>query len=200
MVVAVTENPVPVLQIWDIPPNAQGRGIPNGQLVYQNSAVVIAAATTERVTISINTAQPLGYVYRLMEARIQMAFPAATDGIKFGRQAEGQIVAFNPGAPGQTINIPFTLANMPVGIIDAEDQPTITDNSSLEFKLMYGPLTPLPNTAFEARSATTVVRLFLAANTDSSGAGELAYYIRVLRYSIEDGERWAIHSPVPVTG
>lgn len=193
--IVVTENPAPQLQLWDRP-EVHGAGIPIGSLVFQNVSVEIAAAVADITTISVNCALPIGWTYRLMDARLQLRMPVATD-VEWGEYIEGQIVMFNPSTPQLTGNIPFVLGRAPGDTIN----PAQVDGSALPFAWIYGPFSqgaPLPNVPLAARSGTSVVRLFLASASDSRAASEISYYLQFLIYSIEEDERWALHSSVPV--
>lgn len=194
--VVVTENPVGVKNLWEVP-STKRPGVPIGQVIYQNQAVVIPAVTTDTLAISINCALDIGYAYRMMDARVQIAL--LNQAGEFGRIAAGQLVAFNPSIPSQTINIPFALSNTWFGQTADDALEARTDASALPVKLIYQPAVPLPNMPLTAQSATTVARIFIASASDTIAAGELTYFLRFLIYTIADDEAWAINSPVPVT-
>lgn len=194
MTISVTQNPTPILQMWEKPQRVLGA--PNGQVTFQNINVAIGASTAERTAILINSALPIGYAYRLAEARILIAFATQADADNYGRAAEGQIIAFNPSSPAISPTISFALVT-PTGHVDNAAQPFIADVSSLPYKLVYQS-DALPTQPITAQSSTTVVTLRVAGDTDTNAAGELSYYLRFLRYSIAEDELWAIHSPTPV--
>ncbi len=198
MTVTVTENPLPIVQRWS---NPGGPAIPGGiavaEYVFQNEAVVISETTAEQTHISINCALDQGWAYRLVEARVMCAFPAVGDVNEYSAFVQGQMLGFSPSAPAQTQNIPFALGNLISGnVLDSTLSPgAFTDGSALSFKIMWGPAVPLPNTILSARSATTLVRLFLGMNNDSAAAGELTYYLRLLQYTIDQDTKWALNTP-----
>lgn len=197
MTITVTENPVGIRQSWAVP-STIAPGVPVGALTFQNVSVVIAASTAERTAVSINCALDIGWTYRLVEARIVLNVASASDD-EWGNFAEGQIVLANPSNPSLDSNIPFELSAGQPGQIGLPTDPNNIDASALPFKMMFGPLVPLPNTPLPARGATSVCRLFFGSNIDSNGASSFSYFLRFLIYTINDDESYAINSPVPVT-
>lgn len=197
--ITVTETPAPNLQLWDRPPGLTG-GIPYGQVTFQsgNDGVVIPAATADTTNITITCALAIGWVYRLMDARVMIRLETNEDK-SWTRVVEGQLLAFNPGSPDLTTNIPFNLQAFG-GLANAGvTSLPVFDISALPFGLIYQPATPLPNVPLVAQSAITSCRLALASISDTTDDGLLRYYLRFLVYTIEAENRWAINTPVPVT-
>lgn len=196
MTVTVTENPIGIRQGWTTP-SGGATGVPVGQLLFGNQAVALGATTAEDLLVSINCALPPGWTYRLVEARVKLAFGSASTN-EWSRFAEGQIISDSPSDPGGTLDIPFELSGGRYGDVANPNIMAPLDGSALPFKQLYGPVVPLPSVPILSRSPTTLCRLFFAQGVDTAGAGEMTYYLRFMIYTIADDARWAIHSQVPV--
>ncbi len=196
MTEAVVSDLTPQIQAWDTPPNI---GAPNGQLIYSPGVdgITIAATIAEITTINIHMGLPIGWAYRLMEARIQLVGLLA-DLDEYSRVARGSITAFNPNAPADSISLPFSLGSDQIGLVNGPDAPGAGGLAAARF-LSYGPTIPLPNVPIIAVDATTVADLFMANTADTTGAINLQYYVRFLRSSSADDFRWRMHTPLPVT-
>lgn len=194
MTINVTENPVATLQTWKTPPSVQGAA--GAALAFQNHAVVIPASNSEVTAISINCGLPVGFTYRLMHASVMIAGAYTANLNEYGRAAQGQLIKFNSSSQTSD-NIPFVLPVVGHGRIDTSGAPTPTDDSAFPMKLMYGG--EVPNIPLTAEHPTTVCRLFIANIADTTPAMSLTYYLRFLRYTIDEDQTYAIHSPSPVT-
>lgn len=199
MTITVTVNSVGIRNTWRAP-GTGAPGVPLGAITFQSppDGIAVGASTAEDTVISINCGLAIGWTYRLVEARVHMAV-ALVNADRWGNSALGNIIMANPSNPAQDQLIPFELSTGQPGQVGVPTDPPQVDGSSLPFAITYGPLVPLPNIPLSARSATSVIRLFLASAPDTLLASELRFYLRVLVYTIADDEQWAIHSPVPVT-
>lgn len=192
MTINVTENPVGIPQTWSIP--AESPGVPMGQLVFQNTNVSVGAPTAEDVAITINGALPIGYAYRIVDAYMDLRAADVNDLDQFSRQAQLQLQAFNPTSPAQTIIIRQPMVVSDVGLVNNRAVPNVLDSSATPKALLYSApnLTSVPLTA---QHATTVFQIAVGATPNTANAGVLGYYVRFLFYSINENEKWALHTP-----
>jgi hypothetical protein len=189
----VTENPVGIPQTWSIPSGSAG--VPMGQLVFANQNVEIGPATSEVVAVSINGQLPIGYAYRLMDAYVDLKGPVHNDVDQYTRQAQLQLLAYNPTSPSQTIIIRSALSAGNLGIVNTESDPNVVDASATPNTLIYAATNP-PRVPLTALHPTTVFNINLGATSNTTtGTVKMGYYVRFLFYSIDENELYAIHTP-----
>ena len=196
MVVAVTESPAPRPFNWSFP-EGRGPGIPRGQVEFQNSAVVIGAATGEARTVLISMALPQGYSYRLVDLNVDVASPTVASLEEWANLALVTMTAFNPQSPGNSLRQVWRMdAGQPAVDIDGT-MPGLfggqTDVSAFPIKTIFNG-TP-PTTILNAQSGTTVVTINTASGADTTVACSLGYYGRFLVYDIAEENQWAMNTP-----
>jgi len=202
MAETVTENPVGLPRNWTYPAGLDG-GVPRGDLVFQNSAVVIPAAVTETILITITCGLPIGFVYKITHCDIILELPDLASSDEWAGATQGKFIAFSPGDPAGAIRYDFSLpADFSKDSLTPPAQfavPYIADASALENKIHYGPPAHgLPSIPLLAQTATTNLSTVTFMTADTTSAGELSYYIRFLVYTIEEDNQWRMHSPVSV--
>lgn len=187
-----------VFRNWKRPPDPYEGPIPFSEVICKNADTILALDAADVGVYSWSTVLPRGYVYRLVEHRLQLAATAENqlDDMQAGMEwvfTENQVTSKR----FMTTNaVQFYSAE--IGFAGYQTRnPAITNDFTTEYMIMN----PI-GMGTDLVDASQGQSIMLGVLVNSAGAGTVAigtdFYARFLAYTIAQFNAGAIWTPMPV--
>lgn len=191
--------PVPVVNIWDVPPDPQMGLIPRGEVIFADAAVAIPAlgAGDERLwTVQMNL--PRNFHYRFVEAQVSAFFALPADVESFG---SGMRVLVSSDAPGfAQWSFAMVPAWMPSGTANNEYQCIINFTSVTNNLWANWHPAGVFDSFIDAANGSARLLMSWCDVNDTTAALTTAFRFRALMYDQDQVRRWPVHTPFPGIG
>jgi len=192
--ITLSITPVLTRREWKTPQGLYEGPMPRAELIFRGAGTIAALGAGDETFITNPATLPSGFVYRIVEAHVEIRMPSLADLNHFERGmnmtvSENQVEAWRKTLWKQDVNSGNTTA---MGY--AWTQASITNN----FQSVWSSLFNDFGTVIDASQGVSIVLLQAVDDAPTSNAGTYNSYLRIQQYTVQQFYAYPMHSPTPI--